>query len=129
MVLQIITFNFFMTQKEKMSDKRPWGSWEILTIGDGYKVKRITVKPGQRLSLQKHQRRKENWVVINDGCYFTLNNKSFPVKPGQTVTINKGDIHRLENKGRKDLIVIEVQTGDYLGEDDIERIEDDYNRS
>ncbi len=118
-----------MAKKEKMSDERPWGKWEIIALGDGYKVKRITVMPGERLSLQKHQKRQENWTTINEGCYMTLNEKTWEMKPGETVIINPGDIHRVENKGGEDLVFIEVQTGDYLGEDDIERIEDDYNRA
>jgi mannose-6-phosphate isomerase-like protein (cupin superfamily) len=118
-----------MNKKEQMSDERPWGKWEIIALGDNYKVKRITVKPGERLSLQKHKIRKENWTIVSDGCYMTLNDKTFKVDVGETVIINPGDIHRVENKGKKELIFIEVQTGEYLGEDDIERIEDDYNRT
>jgi len=118
-----------MGKKEKMSDVRPWGKWEIIALGKGYKVKRITVKSGERLSLQKHKKRQENWTIINEGCYMTLNDKTWQMKPGETVIINHGDIHRVENKGKEDLIFIEVQTGEYLGEDDIERIEDDYNRA
>jgi mannose-6-phosphate isomerase-like protein (cupin superfamily) len=117
-----------MAKKEQMSDKRPWGKWEIIALGDNYKVKRITVKPGERLSLQKHQQRQENWTIINGGCLMTLNEKTWQVKPTETVIIKPGDLHRVENIGKKNLIFIEVQTGEYLGEDDIERIEDDYNR-
>jgi mannose-6-phosphate isomerase-like protein (cupin superfamily) len=113
---------------EKMSDQRPWGKWEIINLGNSFKVKKIIVNPGERLSLQRHKKRKENWTVVKNTCHITLNDRKFDLKVGETVIIEPNDIHRVENKGTKKAVFIEVQTGDYLGEDDIERLEDDYNR-
>ncbi|MCD6450213.1 MAG: cupin domain-containing protein [Thermotogaceae bacterium] len=107
---------------------RPWGSYTVLEEKDGFKVKRITVKPGKRLSLQYHFHRCENWTVVRGTAKVRLGNKELILKPGDHVYIPKKEVHRLENPGEEVLEVIEVQVGDYLGEDDIVRIEDDFKR-
>lgn len=111
-----------------LSDIRPWGKWEILADGPGYKVKRITVKVGQRLSLQLHDQREENWVIVNGTGIVTVGDKKIDVLPNTYIFIPKKTVHRIQNNGKEDIVFIEVQKGDYLGEDDIKRIEDDYNR-
>jgi mannose-1-phosphate guanylyltransferase / mannose-6-phosphate isomerase len=108
--------------------ERPWGHYEILKEGEGFKVKSIVVEPGQRLSLQRHKHREENWIVVQGIARVTVNNNVVDYKPGEHVKIPKGSIHRLENPEKGQVEIIEVQNGDYLGEDDIERLEDDYDR-
>ncbi len=110
------------------ADNRPWGRWEEYLNEPGYRVKRIIVHPGERLSLQKHKLRREHWVVVQGGGQFTLNDDVRPVREGDTVIIEKGDVHRIENDGSDHLVIIETQQGLCL-EDDIERLEDDYGRS
>ena len=107
---------------------RPWGSYEVLGEGSGYKMKKIVVKPGKRLSLQKHFKRNEHWVVVEGEALVTIDCNEAPLKQNESIYIKSGQIHRLENTASSDLIVIEVQTGEYLGEDDIVRISDDYDR-
>ncbi len=107
---------------------RPWGSYEIIGEGKDYKVKKIIVEPKKRLSLQSHNHRSENWVVIQGKAKITLNNNEYILKKGEAFFIPKKARHRLENIGDILLKVIEVQNGDYLGEDDITRYEDDFNR-
>jgi len=109
-------------------DSRPWGSYEVLTEGEGYKVKRIVVNPHKRLSLQYHNRREENWVIVRGEGFITLGDKTMPCKRGEKFFIPVGMPHRIENKGDVPLEFIEVQIGDYLGEDDIVRLQDDYGR-
>ena len=113
---------------EQMSDERPWGKWEILAKGSDYKVKRITVKGGQRLSLQLHEKRAENWVIAKGVGAVTVGDKIIDVEENSYIFIPKRTQHRVENKGQEDLVFIEIQKGEYLGEDDIVRIEDDYGR-
>lgn len=107
---------------------RPWGSYEVLGEGSGYKMKKIVVKPGKRLSLQKHFKRNEHWVVVEGEALVTIDGNEAPLKQNESIYIKSGQIYRLENTTNSDLIVIEVQTGEYLGEDDIVRISDDYDR-
>ena len=108
---------------------RPWGRYDILEAGPGYKVKRIEVKPGHRLSYQSHQRRSEVWTVVAGKGQMTLDDKNWELDPHETVTIPIGGKHRMTNIGEKENVVfIEVQVGDYLGEDDITRYDDDYGR-
>ena len=108
---------------------RPWGNYEILLDTDYCKVKRIYVKPGQRLSYQYHHKRQEAWTVVQGTARVTLNDIDKDYKAGETVLIGLGDKHRMANpKESGDMILIEVQTGTYFGEDDIVRIEDDYDR-
>jgi len=107
---------------------RPWGSWQALDAGERYRVKRIVVKPGQRLSLQQHHHRSEHWVVVRGAARVALGDEERTVHENESIYIPTGAVHRLENPGRIDLELIEVQTGSYLGEDDITRLEDVYNR-
>jgi mannose-1-phosphate guanylyltransferase / mannose-6-phosphate isomerase len=106
---------------------RPWGYYHSLDIR--YQVKRIMVKPGGRLSLQLHHHRSEHWVIVRGTAQVTVGNHVKTVHENESVYIPIGAPHRLENPGKIDLELIEVQTGSYLGEDDIVRIEDDYRRS
>ena len=108
---------------------RPWGSYDSVDMGDGFQVKRIRVKPGARLSLQSHARRAEHWVVVRGIARVTRDNDVFDLYPNQSTYIPIGAKHRLENPGHEPLELIEVQSGDYLGEDDIVRYEDVYGRS
>jgi len=110
-------------------EERPWGSFEVLSDASDHKVKRIIVKAGQRLSLQRHGRRGEHWFVVKGEGVVTLDDKEVAVENGSSVDIPAGTKHRIKNTGSDELIFIEIQTGDYFGEDDIERFEDDYNRS
>lgn len=108
---------------------RPWGSYQALDIGERYQVKRIVVKPGGRLSLQKHHHRAEHWIVVRGTARVTIGETEKNVHENESVYIPIGSVHRLENPGKIPLELIEVQTGSYLGEDDIERLDDDYRRS
>jgi mannose-1-phosphate guanylyltransferase/mannose-6-phosphate isomerase len=108
---------------------RPWGSYQSLDTGDRHQVKRIVVKAGGRLSLQKHHHRSEHWVVVRGAARVTVNESITIVHENESIYIPIGAVHRLENPGKIPLQLIEVQTGSYLGEDDIIRIEDDYQRS
>jgi mannose-1-phosphate guanylyltransferase/mannose-6-phosphate isomerase len=108
---------------------RPWGSYDSVDAGDGFQVKRIKVKPGAQLSLQSHTRRAEHWVVVRGTARVTRNNEVFDLFANQSAYIPIGAKHRLENPGKQVLELIEVQSGDYLGEDDIVRYEDVYGRS
>ena len=112
-----------------MIEYRPWGYYEILKEKTNYKVKRITVKPGERLSYQYHHKRSEVWTIVSGIATMTLDDKISHYIYGETILIPQGTKHRVENKGIEDLIFIEVQHGSYFGEDDIIRIEDDYNRN
>ena len=108
---------------------RPWGSYDSIDIGDGFQVKRIKVKPGARLSLQSHTRRAEHWIVVRGTARVTRDNDVFELHANQSTYIPIGAKHRLENPGIEMLELIEVQSGDYLGEDDIVRYEDVYGRA
>lgn len=108
---------------------RPWGYFENLVDSTNHKVKRITVFPGKRLSLQSHSRRAEHWFIVDGTALFTCNDEVLEVRPGQAIDIGRGDRHRIENIGTKNLVFIEIQTGDYFGEDDITRYEDDFGRA
>jgi mannose-6-phosphate isomerase len=111
-----------------ISDERPWGSWHVLDEGEGFKVKRIVVHPGSRLSLQRHELRAEHWVVVSGTATCTLGTETVVLRPGDTADVETGQAHRIANEGDETLVVIEVQRGAYLGEDDIVRLEDDYGR-
>ncbi len=110
-------------------DCRPWGHFEVLSEVPGHKVKRVTVLPGHRLSLQYHQHRMEHWIVISGEALVTCNGMQLVLKSGESADIPQSAIHRVQNTGEEDLVFIEVQQGKYLGEDDIFRLEDDYQRS
>lgn len=107
---------------------RPWGAYTVLLDMEKAKLKKIIVKPGGRLSLQKHMHRSEHWVVISGMATVTVGEKVFNVRPNESTYIPAGELHRLENQGKMDLVIVEVQVGEYTGEDDIVRIEDDYQR-
>lgn len=109
-------------------EDRPWGGFEILYEEEQLKVKRIRVKPGKRLSLQSHQHRAETWVITEGNAIVTLDQKEIFLSPNQTVYIPVGAKHRIENREDNDIVFIEVQTGTYLGEDDIIRYQDDFDR-
>lgn len=113
----------------KSEERRPWGGYEILSQDrEDHKVKRITVLPGKRLSLQYHGRRKEHWIIISGRAMVTVGDETIELGPSGTIDIPHRASHRIENVGNQDLIFIEVQQGDYFGEDDIVRIEDDFGR-
>jgi mannose-1-phosphate guanylyltransferase len=108
---------------------RPWGTYTVLEDTPGYKIKRIVVKPGKRLSLQKHFHRNEHWIVVSGTATVTVGENTFLVRPNESTYIKMGEIHRLENTGKIDLVLIEAQVGEYTGEDDIVRIDDDFQRN
>jgi mannose-1-phosphate guanylyltransferase/mannose-6-phosphate isomerase len=110
-------------------DRRPWGDWVVLDAGPGYAVKRIRVLPGGILSLQRHQHRAEQWTVVAGAARVTRNTDTIDLVAGESIGIALGDIHRIANPGREDMVFIEVQTGVDLREDDIERLEDSYGRA
>ncbi|HUU04786.1 MAG TPA: phosphomannose isomerase type II C-terminal cupin domain [Patescibacteria group bacterium] len=114
-----------------MNDKeeRPWGWFEILFEEAKLKIKRIMVKPAKRLSLQSHEHRAENWVVVQGQARVTLGEETLELEKRQSVFIPEKTKHRIENPGKEELVFIEVQTGTYLGEDDITRFQDDFGRS
>ena len=108
--------------------ERPWGRYEVLQEGAAYKVKSIHVNPGKRLSYQRHQKRSEHWYVTDGIGEVTLDGKVQVVSRGSIIEIPQGMLHRISNTENSELILIEVQTGSYFGEDDIERVEDDFGR-
>lgn len=114
--------------KKGEQSPRPWGDFAVLEERKTYKVKRIEVLPGQRLSYQKHEKRAEHWIIVTGKAVVTLNGKNIHLKKGQTIDIPQGAVHRIANPAKDVLTLIEVQTGDYFGEDDIVRLEDDYGR-
>ena len=118
-----------MDERAVHSEHRPWGFYEVLSDTDTHKVKRITVYPKKRLSLQRHAKRTEHWFFISGEGVVTLDAQEVPVVSGVSVDINFNVLHRVENTGEVNLVYIEVQLGEYFGEDDIERVEDDYGRA
>ena len=110
------------------NSERPWGRYEVLQEGATYKVKSIHVNPGKRLSYQRHQKRSEHWYVTDGIGEVTLDGKVQVVSRGSIIEIPQGMLHRISNTENSELILIEVQTGSYFGEDDIERVEDDFGR-
>jgi mannose-6-phosphate isomerase len=111
------------------TELRPWGSFTILEEGKGHKIKRIEVKPGHRLSLQMHYHRSEHWIVVSGTAMVTCDGKEQILHSNESTYVPVGKKHRLENPGVIPLVIIEVQNGEYLGEDDIVRYEDDYARN
>jgi mannose-6-phosphate isomerase len=105
-------------------DTRPWGTWEVVAIGDGHVVKRIMVVPGARLSLQRHRHRAEHWVMVTGSAHVTIDERTFPCAAGEHVHVPLGAVHRIANPGAEPLVFIEVQQGALLDENDIERLED-----
>jgi mannose-6-phosphate isomerase-like protein (cupin superfamily) len=113
---------------EDRENYRPWGHYENLLERDDHKVKELIVNPGERLSLQKHQRRAEHWTVVSGEALVTVGENEILLKPGQSVDVPRGAVHRITNPGEIPAVLVEVQMGDYFGEDDIIRLEDDYDR-
>ena len=109
-------------------DRRPWGTFTVLDEGENFKVKRIEVLPGKRLSYQKHAQRAEHWFVVQGTAKVTLDDREINVSAGEAIDIAVGSAHRVENPGEQLLVFIEVQRGSYLGEDDIVRLQDDFGR-
>jgi mannose-6-phosphate isomerase len=110
-------------------NKRPWGYYEVLSDATDHKVKRIVVEPEGRLSLQRHKSRNEHWFVVTGNGRAVVESREFPLSAGSVVDIPALARHRAENSSTENLVIIEVQTGKYFGEDDIERFEDDYGRT
>jgi mannose-6-phosphate isomerase len=110
------------------SEVRPWGSWQVIDVGTGYKIKRIHVLPRSRLSYQSHDHRSEHWVVITGTATCTIDGTVSIAGPGDSVDVARGAKHRLANEDDEALAIVEVQRGHYTGEDDIVRFEDDYGR-
>ena len=116
------------SQKALLEESKPWGGFLVLEDCPAHKVKRIWVHPGQRLSYQKHFRRSEHWVILEGRARVTLDGKEIILRQGESTDIPREAAHRIENIGDTQLTFIEVQWGDYFGEDDIVRLEDDYGR-
>ena len=108
---------------------RPWGYYLVLHEDSGYKVKQFVVRPGSRLSLQRHHQRAEHWQVVRGEASVTRGKEIVRLLPGESIDIPLGALHRVESVGKENLVVIEVQMGEYVGEDDIERFEDDFGRA
>ena len=111
-----------------MLEKRPWGQFVVLEVQDRYQIKKLTVDPGCSLSLQMHYHRNEHWVVVSGTAKVQNGDKELVIGANESTYIKAGEIHRLENPGLIDLVMIEVQVGEYVGEDDIMRLEDDFKR-
>ena len=118
-----------MADDDPQFDRRPWGTFQVLDDDPRWKVKRIVVEPGCRLSYQRHAHRAEHWVVVAGFAEVTLDDVVHRLTTGDSIDIPLGGAHRVENPGDADLVFIEVQTGDYFGEDDIVRLADDYGRA
>jgi mannose-6-phosphate isomerase-like protein (cupin superfamily) len=115
-------------EHDVLHDVRPWGNYTVLDHQADHKVKRIVVHPGQRLSYQRHQRRSEHWFVVSGHGEVLLDGQARAVGPGDAVDVPVGCAHRVAGTGPEELVFIEVQRGDYFGEDDIQRLEDDFGR-
>ncbi|MCK5723254.1 MAG: glycosyltransferase [Gammaproteobacteria bacterium] len=113
---------------EARENYRPWGHYDDLLEREDHKIKELIINPGERLSLQKHRRRAEHWIVVSGEALVTVADKESLLKPGQSVDVPKGAVHRIMNPGHTQLVIVEVQMGDYFGEDDIIRLQDDYDR-
>ena len=115
--------------RQPETDERPWGRYRVLAEDAGWKVKRIDVHPGARLSYQRHGRRAEHWMVVAGRARVTLDGREVELGAGDAIDIPAGAAHRIQNPGDEPLTFVEIQRGDYLGEDDIERLSDDYGRA
>jgi mannose-6-phosphate isomerase len=114
---------------QREMDERPWGRYTVLDDGPTFKVKRIEVLPGKRLSYQRHARRAEHWFIVEGTAVITLQGERIEVTAGHAVDIPLGTDHRIENASDTMVVFVEVQHGDYFGEDDIVRLDDDYGRA
>lgn len=108
---------------------RPWGRYDVLLSAEDHQVKTITVLPKKRLSLQAHKQRSEHWMVVRGAAVATVDGRDIPLGVGDHVFVATGSVHRIKNPGSDPLVFIEVQVGDYFGEDDIVRFEDDFGRA
>jgi mannose-6-phosphate isomerase-like protein (cupin superfamily) len=108
--------------------EKPWGGYQVIGSGRGFQVKLISVEPGQRLSLQRHTQRSEQWTVALGVAEALIDDDVMEITVGGTAFVDVGASHRISNNGNETLVIVEVQFGEYLGEDDIERLEDDYGR-
>ena len=113
---------------DQYTEQRPWGSFTILEDQDNFKTKRLDVLPEKRLSLQSHQRRSEHWIVVTGLAKITVGDEIKNYSKGEHVFVPQGNKHRIENIGKTLLTIVEIQLGDYFGEDDIIRYEDDFDR-
>jgi len=111
------------------SDERPWGRWDVVFAENDYRVKRISVRPGARLSYQTHRQRSEHWLIVRGSALATLDGKEIRMKPGDALDVPVGAAHRVANTGAEELVILEIQRGAYFGEDDIVRLHDDYGRA
>jgi len=129
-VKQVVAEIKKMTQLHHVHLKthRPWGTYTVLEDTQGYKIKRIVVKPGKRLSLQKHYHRNEHWIVVSGTATVRVGNSNKLVRPNESTYIKMGELHRLSNEGKIPVVLIEVQVGEYVEEDDIVRVDDDFIR-
>jgi mannose-6-phosphate isomerase-like protein (cupin superfamily) len=110
-------------------ERKPWGEYRVLEDTPSFKVKRLDVLPGKRLSYQRHAQRSEHWLVVGGRARVTLDGREVELSPGQAIDVPAGVAHRIECLGPEPLVFVEVQTGSYFGEDDIERLSDDYGRA
>lgn len=117
-----------MSDDVAQSAERPWGAWYVLDQGPGYKVKRIEVRGGHRLSYQTHEHRSEHWLVISGTATFVVDGVTTTAGPGEHVDVGQGSAHRIANDTEENVVIIEIQRGGYTGEDDIVRLDDDYQR-
>lgn len=127
-VVENIKQNHIELSHTHLTTHRPWGTYTVLEDTAGYKIKRIEVKPNKRLSLQKHYHRNEHWIVVSGTATVTVGDETRLVRPNESTYIKMGEVHRLSNDGKIPVILIEAQVGEYTGEDDIVRIEDDFKR-
>lgn len=123
-----LTNNLQTLSDSPLFEERPWGNYLVLSDSPTHRVKRITVMPGHRLSYQRHRYRNEHWFIVSGCVLVTIEGVIHPLRAGDSVDISIGQAHRMANNGQEPAVFIEVQTGTYFGEDDIERIEDDYGR-
>ena len=128
-IVRNLSKNNFPESKQNTKTYRPWGNYISLVESDTWKVKRIEIKPGESISLQKHKQRSEHWVVVKGIANVEINNKNATININESIFVSKGSKHRISNKGDENLIIVEIQIGDYLGEDDIIRFEDQYGRN
>ncbi len=117
------------THRALVTEERPWGRWTVLEEGPDYKIKRLEVEPGRRMSLQMHHHRSEHWIVLSGTAKVMKGGEVIYVHPRESTFVPAATRHRIENPGLLPLVIIEIANGEYLGEDDIVRIEDDYNRA
>jgi mannose-6-phosphate isomerase len=127
--LDFVIGEFAVDDRKEMEDHRPWGYFRVISDEPDHKVKKIIIYPGKRLSLQRHRLRAEHWFILSGEAVVTRGSEEIHLGAGQSIDIPRGALHRAMNPGKENAVVIEVQTGEYFGEDDIERVEDDFGRA